>query len=262
MGRCGLICALVLVIGSCGSSNKLSSVPPSGAYEFVVTSNVTGGITLIEANLSANGNQSSGSGTTQVQILSFEKKNWYINGICPGNTPGQNSVTAALASSNVNLTFDEGGNSLAGAGIITGTEISANYSVTGSSCADLPGTILYPPGTDQGGIVGNQVPSLAGTFSGTLNLPNGTDDAALTLNENPDHSLTVNAVLTGSVDNGTFSLTGTVVGNIFLGSGTVSGSPLTLFGYYDRAGTYTKTPNSLLVFNYGTLSSAGLLLGQ
>jgi hypothetical protein len=42
----------------------------------------------------------------------------------------------------------------------------------------------------------------------------------------------------------------------------VTGNPLTLFGYLDRVGAYTKFPNSLLVFDYDAQVNAGLLLEQ
>jgi len=257
----GLAVILVLLVACSGSSN-LTNPPVSGAYEFAVTSNVTGGVTLVEANLTANGNQSSASGPNQVQILTLEKKTWYVNGVCPGSTPGQNSVAAGVDGNNIALTFNEGGNGFTGAGVLTGTEITANYSITNSTCPDLVGVVGFPPGFDSGGIVGNQVPQLAGTFVGQLNLPNGLDDAAFTLAENSDHTLIVTANLTGSVDNGTFTLTGSAVGNIIFVSGSVSGQTLSLFGYFDRAGTYTGMINSILVFDYDTLTKDGLLIGQ
>lgn len=234
----------------------------SGAYEFVVTSNVTGGVTLVEANLSASGNTSGATGASQVQVLTFEQKIWYVNGICPGNAPGQNSVASNTSRNDIALLFNEGGHSFSGQGVLNGATINANYSINGSSCPDLTGLTGFPPGTDSGGIIGNQVPKLAGTYSGTLNLPDGTDDAALTLSENPDLSLAVSAALTGPVDNGTFAFSGAAVGNVVFVSGSVNGQTVNLFGYYDRAGTYTKMPNSLLVFNYATGSTVGLLLGQ
>lgn len=252
---------LVLTV-ACSGSNKLTSPPVSGAYEFVVTSNVTGGVTLVEANLTASGNQTSASGPTQAQVLTFEKKTWYVNGICPGSTPGQNAVSADTAGNDIALTFNEGGNIFGGTGVLTGTEITANYSVSGSTCPDLVGVIGYPPGFDSGGIVGNQVPKLTGTFVGQLNLPNGLDNAAFTLVENSDQTLNVTANLTGTVDNGTFTLTGSAIGNIMLVSGSVSGQTLSLFGYFDRAGAYTGMVNSILVFDYDTLAKAGLLIGQ
>ena len=258
-----LLAVLSILTLSCGGGTRVTpNASVSGAYEFVVTSNVTGGVTLVEANLAANGNRSGATGTNQVQVLTFEQKIWYVNGICPGNTPGQNSVASSTSGNNISLTFNEGGNAFSGQGVLSGSTINANYSISNSSCPDLTGLTGYPPGTDSGGIVGNQVPKLTGTYSGPLTLPDGTDNAALTLSENPDFSLAVSAELTGPVDNGTFTFSGAAVGNIVFVSGSVNGQTLSLFGYYDRTGTYTKMPNSLLVFNYATGATAGLLLGQ
>ena len=260
--RSSVLILMSLLTLSCGSSNHLTSSAVGGAYEFAVTSNVTGGVTLIEANLSVAGNQSVATGPNQVQILTLQNKIWYVNGVCPGSDPGRNDVTANVGGSNVALTFNEGGNTLPAQGVLTGTTITGNYSVSGSSCAALQGQTGYPAGFDSGGVVGNQVPSLSGTFSGTLSLPNGTDNAAFTLTENSDHTLTVSALLRGNGDNGTFTFTGAGIGNVMFATGSVNGTPLHLFGYFDRAGTYTKMPNSLLVFNYDTQTSSGLLLGE
>ncbi len=251
---------LVVLMASCGGN---STLPPSsgvsGAYEFVVTSNVSGGVTLVEANLAAKGNQSTATGPSQVQILTLEKKNWYVNGVCAGKTPGKNSVAAGVSGGNVALTFNEGGNAFPGQGVLTGAEITGNYSVTDSNCPDLVG-LSFPPGSDSGGFVGNQVPALAGTFSGSLNLPDGTDDVALTLSEGPNNALTVNAQVTGVADNGMFTLKGSAVGNIMFVYGSVNGQSLSLFGYFDRAGTFTGMTNSMLVFDYSSQATLGLLI--
>ncbi len=74
--------------------------------------------------------------------------------------------------------------------------------------------------------------------------------------------MTVNATLSGIVDNGTFTFTGTGVGNVMFVSGSISGTTVNLFGYYDRSGLYTKMPNSLLVFDYDTGALDGLLFGK
>ena len=263
-----LILPLAVALFALGCGNTHSSLSPgavSGAYEFVVTSNVTGGITLIDANLSANGSQMTASGPTGVQILTYEKKSWYLNGVCAGATPGQNSVSASLTGNQVAITFNEGDYQLPAEGVITGAQMTGNFSISGSSCPDLIGSpsSIPPiaPGVDQGGFVGNEVPSLGGTFSGTLNLPDGTDNASITLVETSDSGLNASLTLTGTVDNGTFTFTGSAIGNVILVSGTVNQQNLSLFGYFDRAGTYTGFPNSLLIFNYGRLTNAGLLLG-
>jgi len=262
-----LTLAISLFALGCGTTHSSpSSNTVSGGYEFVITSNVTGGVTLVEANLSANGSQMSASGPSQVQILTFEKKTWYVNGVCAGSAAGQNSVSANLDGDGVSVIFDDGGYQLPAQGVVVGSQMIGNYSISGSSCPDLtgsPSTVPpIPPGVDQGGFVGTEVPTLAGTFSGTLNLPDGTDNAAVTLVENSDRSLIATVVLTGAVDNGTFTFTGVAVGNVTLVTGTVNQQSLTLLGYFDRAGTYTGFPNSLLLFDYGTLSKAGVLLAQ
>jgi hypothetical protein len=259
------LAALMLLTVSCGGGGgHLTSDAASGPYEFAITSNVTGGVTLVETNLAASGNQTGASGPSQVQILTFEKKTWYVNGICPGSQPGQNSVSASLNGNKIGLTFDIGGNPLSGQGQQTGTTITGNYSVTGSSCPDLIGetALGYQPGTDTGGFVGNQVPALAGTFAGPLILPDGTDNVSFALAENEDQSLTVTAQVTGPVDNGTFTLTGSAVGNVMFVSGTLGSQTSSLLGYYDRTGTYTGMPNSILVFDNQSLAKVGLLIGQ
>lgn len=251
-----------LLLGCSGKSSLTLGGTVSGAYDIVVTSNVTGAVTLVEADFSANGSQSAAQGPTEVQILTLENKIWYVNGSCPGNTPGENGVTADVNGNNISVTFDEGGNTFGGPGTFTGSTINGSFSVTGSSCPSLVGVVgVYPPGYDQGGFVGNPVTPLTGTFTGTLNLPSGTDNAAFTLSESTDQTLTVTAQLTGA-DNGTFTFTGTVIGNSMFVNATVDGQAVTLLGYYDRLGTFSGYPGSLLVFNYTTQAKAGVLLQQ
>jgi len=265
MRMCSISLALLLVLTmACGggSSTLTSGSGVSGAYEFVVTSSVTGSVTLVEANLAANGSQSSATGPSQVQILTLENKSWYVNGACPGETPGQNSVAANVSGSNIALTFNEGGSVFPGQGVLVGTTITGNYSVTGSKCPSLIGLIGFPSGSDSGGFVGNQVPDLAGTFSGSLNLTDGIDNAALTLMESTNHVLTVSAELKGPQNNGTFTLTGSAVGNVMFVSGSVNGHTLSFFGYFDRTGTFSGMTNSILVFDYDTLANIGLLIKQ
>src|SRR5208337_3042338 len=163
------------------------------------------------------------------QILTLENKIWYVNGSCPGDTPGQNSVATSVSGNQVTLAFNQGGNILNGEGFFTGATISGNYSVSGSNCPDLAGIIGNPAGSDSGGIVGNQVPDLVGTFSGSLQLPDGSYNAALTLVESMDHTLTVSADLIGPSANGNYTLTGSAVGNVMFVSGSVNGTALSLF---------------------------------
>lgn len=255
---------VVFTLGCGGGGNTMTpSAGVSGAYEFVVTSNITGGTTLVEANLTASGSQSTASGPTQAQVLTREKKVWYVNGVCAGATPGQNSVTANLTGEhNIAVTFNQGGNTLPGRGTLTGTTISGNYTVNNSSCPDLVGIIGVPTGFDMGGFTGNPVPDLAGTFSGVLNLPEGVENAGITLMENSDHTLTVPVVLSGTADNGTFAFSGSAMGSALFISGSVNGRVLSWLGYLDYTGRFTGIPNSVLIFDYDSQSVAGLLLKQ
>jgi hypothetical protein len=247
-------------MGCGGKSSPASGEILSGPYDIVVTSNVTGAVTLVEANFSANANQSVAQGPNQVQILTLEKKIWYVNGSCPGSTPGHNGVTANPDGSDISVTFNEGGNTFGGPAVFTGSAINGSFSVTGSSCPDLVGVIgVYPPGYDQGGFVGNPVTALVGTFTGTLNLPSGTDNAAFTLSESGNQALTVTAQLTGA-DNGAFPFTGRAIGNSMFVNGTIDGQNVTLLGYYDRQGAFSGYPESLLVFDYVTQAKVGVLL--
>jgi len=45
-------------------------------------------------------------------------------------------------------------------------------------------------------------------------------------------------------------------------SGTVNGKAFSLFGYFDKNGTYTGIANSIAVFDYQTLDDIGLLVKQ
>lgn len=244
--------------GSSNSSNNNGNPTPSqgisGAYEFVATSTTTSGsVTLIEANLSANGAQSSASGPNQVQTATHLNGLWYVNGDCSSSSPGQNSITGTVSGTSITLTFNEGGNTFTGQGTVNGTTVSGIYSGTNPNCSD------------SGTFTGTAVPNLAGTFSGTLNFPSGPDQVTATLTEGSNNSLTVQTTLSGT-DNGNFVFSGSAVANVMFVSGSVNGNPFALFGYFDSTGIYTGTPNSIAVFDdnlvNGIYASYGLLIKQ
>jgi hypothetical protein len=255
-----LVLVLLLAVGcggggssnSGGSGGSSGSQGISGSYEFVASSNTTSGsTTLIEANLSANGAQSSASGPSQVQTATHLGGVWYVNGACSSSSPGQNSITGTVSGSSISLTFNEGGNVFTGQGALSGTTISGTYSGNNSNCSD------------SGTFTGTQVPNLAGTFSGMLNFPSGADQVTATLTEGSGSSLTVQTTLSGA-DNGSFTFSGSAVANVMFVSGSVNGNPFSLFGYFDSAGTYTGTPNSIEVFDdnlvNGVYADYGLLV--
>jgi hypothetical protein len=239
--------------GSSGSSSGGGGTPSgsgiSGAYEFVATSGSTGDVTLIEADISANGNQSSASGPNQVQTATYHSGTWYVNGICSSQSPGQNSISATVSGSSIALTFNEGGNTFTGQGTLTGTSISGSYSGNNANCSDS--------GTFTGTVVSN----LAGIFAGNLSFPGGSDYVVATLTEGSNYSLTVQTTLTGT-DNGNFIFSGSAVGNVMFVSGSINGGAFSLFGYFDNTGRFTGTANSIAVFDYNTLAYDGLLVSS
>jgi hypothetical protein len=249
-----LVFVLLAAIGCGGGSSSSGSI--SGPYEFVATSNTTSGwTTLIEANLSANGTQSSANGPNQVQTATRLNGVWYLNGdgACPNPTPGQNSISGMVNGSNITLTFNEGGNVFTGEGTVNGSTITGTYSGTNAGCSD------------SGAFVGTQVPNLSGTFSGILSLPSGSDQVTATLTESAGDFLTVQTTLTGA-DNGTFTFSGSAVANIMFVSGSVNGNSYSLFGYFDNSGTYNGTADSIQVFDDiagdGIYANYGLLVEQ
>lgn len=254
-------CALLGVVAltsACGggkSSNSSSSTESanpaaiSGSWEFVASSSTDGSTTLIETNLTASGTQVSASGPSQVQTATYFENAWYVNGACVSPSAGQNSVSGMASGNSLSVTFNEGGNVFTGEGTVTGTTISGSYSGTSADCSD------------SGTFTGTLVPELSGTFSGNLGFPDGVDSVVATLSEGSNDSLTVQVALSGA-DNGSFTFAGSAVANVAFVSGSIAGSPFSLFGYYDAAGAYTGTPNSLAVFDYETLAYEGLLVKQ
>jgi hypothetical protein len=221
---------------------------PSGAWEFVAHSTATSGATtLIESDLTADGNQTSANGPNAVQTATYLGGTWYINGDCVSATPGQNSVSGTVTNNTISLTFNEGGNLFTGQGTISGNTISGTYSGTNPSCSD------------SGTFTATQVPNLSGTFSGTLAFPSGADQVTATLTESGNYALSFQTTLSGT-DNGNFLFSGFAVANASFVSGTVNGNPFSLFGYFDASGTYTGTPNSIAVFDDSTLQYYGLLV--
>ena len=245
---------LPLALGCGGGSSSAGSI--SGPYEFVATSNTTSGwTTLIEANLAANGAQTSANGPNQVQTATRLNGVWYVNGDgqCPSPSPGQNSINATVSGNDITLTFNEGGNVFTGEGTVNGSTITGAYSGTNSGCSD------------SGTFTGTQVPKLAGTFSGILSFPSGAEQVTATLTEGSGNSLTVQTTLTGT-DNGSFGFSGSAVANVMFVSGSVNGNPFSLFGYFDSTGVYTGTANSIQVFDDnaadGFYANYGLLVEQ
>ena len=250
--------ALLLAVGCGGgasntnnndkSGNSNSSQGLSGPYEFVAVSGEPNGeTTLIDVNLVPSGANMSASGPNNIQVATYLHKTWYVNGKC---AVGQDStLTGTVSGNNVTFTFSQGQNSFSGQGTLDGTNLSGTYSAKSGSC------------TDSGTFTGKPVSALSGTFAGTLELPIGIDQVSATLTETQSSALSVQATLSGA-DSGTFTFSGTAVGNVAYVSGTVDGNPVQFFGYFDKEGTYTGTPNSIACFDDYSLAYEGLLVKQ
>ncbi|MGB7600230.1 MAG: hypothetical protein WBM24_07995, partial [Candidatus Sulfotelmatobacter sp.] len=231
-------------------SGSPSSTEVSGAWEFVATSATNGSTTLVEADLTADGDQFRASGPSAVQTATHVNSVWYVNGKCSSVSPGQNSVSGAVTGNAISMTFNEGGNVFTASGALSGNSASGTYSGNSPDCPD------------SGTFTGIQVPNLSGTFSGTLSFSNGAKDhVTATLTEGSDYSLTFQTDLAGT-DNGTYIFLGSAVANVAFVSGSINGNAFQLFGYFDGSGTYTGTPNSIEVFDYNTLQTDGLLVKQ
>jgi hypothetical protein len=236
-----------------GGSISSPSQGISGAWGFVAKSNqASGSTTLIETNLSATQAQSSASGPNAVQTATSYNGTWYVDGSCTSASPGQDSVISTVSGNNISLTFNEGGNIFTGTGTVTGSTITRTYTGSNTKCTDS-GTFTA---------AGFQSP---GHFFGHLGFPLGADQVTATLTEGSNNSLTVQMALSGT-DNGNFTFTGSAVANVMFVSGSVNGNAFSLFGYYDSAGTYTGTPNSIAVYDDNSVGGVyayyGLLVKQ
>ncbi|HXZ42870.1 MAG TPA: IPT/TIG domain-containing protein [Terriglobales bacterium] len=249
--------------GGSGSGSATNTPNPpqndfAGAWEFVMTSSVYpsgggGNITLVEAIVTQNGSALSASGQ-QVQVIGVIAGGTYpakfvIDGNCAQPTPGTNTFAGAVSSENgkptaVSLAFDEGGVQYTASAIVSddGT-IDGTYVGGSGPCAG-----------DAGVLVGYGVPSLTGTYVGVLSL-SGSDAVTANLVEAKNYSLAVNGIPN-------VSLNGTVVADAAFASGTIDGSSVSLFTFFDPAGTFTGlTGPTLSVFDAKTFAFYGALGG-
>jgi len=248
--------------GGSGSGSATNTPNPpqndfAGAWEFVMTSSVYpaggGNATVVEAIVTQNGSALSASGQ-QVQVIGLISGATYpasfaINGNCLQPTPGTNSMSGAVSSQNgkptaVSLAFNEGGVKYAASAIVSSDGTIVGTYVGGSG----------PCANDAGVLVGYGVPALSGTFVGVLSVP-ANDAVTANLVEAKNYSLTVNGIPN-------VSLTGTVVANAAFASGTIDGASLSLYTFFDPAGTFTGlTGPTLSVFDAKTYAFYGVLGG-
>ena len=241
-----IVVTLVLPFISCGGggSGYTPAVVPGipGQWEFLASSTTSVGLqTYIEANVQE-GQQLSGgvqvpngqlsaSGSQQIAILTVDSSgNVRFSGSCAGM--GANDLTGSVDSNeNVVLSYTENGNIFNVKGTLSSDHktISGTYSSqTGSGC------------TDSGTFIGTAVAKLAGMYVGQMCSPvnsscqyplQATDNANASLGQSGS-SVKVNFTVTGT-DNAGFSLSGPVIGNYFLVTGTFQGQSIIYNGYFE-----------------------------
>ncbi len=247
---------------SCAGNSKSIPTPPisniAGPWEFIAmsqTGGLTGPVTGIEVALSegqvlVNGvNEPNGQITAnsdQISFVSLSQSNMNITefgGPCqPAGVSGlTGSITAA--DSPFQFTFTENGNvfkvtgTLSGDGksLLNGTYTADSTNGTNVCTADTGGTIT-----------GNMVGKISGTFGGKICKLGDTsspcqqvDTVSATVSENSSNILTLNLSLTGA-DVTTLTLTGPVTANSFSVTGTVSGQMVQYFGYYEMVNNVTS----------------------
>ena len=236
--------ALLLCVG-CGATKSTQTTPPpngtlaSGLWQFNQDQGTCGASqlncgTLLDFNLSQNGTQISAVGSTSCVDYGVNQPPYSSpSDLEPVVSNGEfscGSVSGSISGNSVALTWGQFvtfQGTLNQDGSISGT--TSNNGVTNTFTAK-PVSILVPNGT------------YSGTFSdGTL--PGG--NVALTINSGTNYQLTASITVDG---NGPYSLTGQLVGNILLLSGTVESDPVSFSMYYDASGSVTGVANSLTVF--------------
>lgn len=223
---------LLLVLAGCGGgtaggggNNKPPAVDISGSWEIAATSTgiTTGPSLLIETNLAADG---SASGSNIVLITEHPfGVGFDLGGQCVGT--GVNSLTISGTQPTVTFTLNEGGNTFTGQATVGATTITGAYaSPAGSACPD------------SGTFIATRATPVVASFAGNLDFSNGHHDPTTLHQAISAGQTSITATLIGN-DTGTYSLSGTYVGNTIQANGqqTLGGvtSARVLVFYYSPA---------------------------
>jgi hypothetical protein len=272
-GVVAVLLLLTLCIG-CNSVSPSSQQTPTpqtpfqGSWEFVAVSTVNpppaSSVRLVEVSLTQTGNQVN---STQVAAAYYDST-WTpqvqpcgLDGCVTSITGTANGSSLSFSGTLINC----GGTapcSFQAQGTLNGSTITGTWTASGISAGPDAGTFTATLVT----------PKLSGAYTGTLQVctvpvPNGcsalgSDNASVVFNQGNSGSINLTATLSGT-DNGAFPLSGSLVGNVMLVSGTISGQSVSLLGYYDQTGQYTGAKNSIEVFDLAAGSmSMGLLQGN
>jgi len=235
----------LLLCAGCGGTKSTQTPPPppngtlaSGLWQFNQDQGTCGASqlncgTLLDFNLSKNGTQISTVGSTSCVNYGVNQPPYsspsdleFVGGANGEFSCG--SVSGSISGNSVALTWGQFvtfQGTLNQDGSISGT--TSNNGVTNTFTAK-PVSILVPNGTYSG--------TFSEGFSGNI---------VLTTNSEANYQLAGTMTVDG---NGPYSLTGQLLGNILLLSGTVEGTPASFQMYYDATGSITGVANSITVF--------------
>jgi hypothetical protein len=206
-----------------------------------------GGGLLIEANLVQSGSQVSAA-TNGLFLIGFvstasQHEFFYAGSNCAVSGAGQNDLTGTVNGAMITVTFHENGNLFTATGTIStdGKTITGTYQGT-AGCADS-GTFTA---TAQTGLGGTRSGTLLfpGT-GGTVLIDNVTGTLSTELSPPADGIVTFSGTTSGA-HNGSFSVSGHIIGNTVNATGTYAGNPITFLLVLDTQGV-VGTQNSLLV---------------
>jgi len=247
-----MLLAITLGCGGASTSSHGTTPPPngsltSGAWQFNNSQGQSSSEgTLLDFNLSQSGTTIS-AGSTSCFDYGVNQPPYSgpggLEGVTMDGAPTCGGVSGSISGSTVTLTWNTNTT-------FTGT-LNSNGSITGTSNNGITNNFTASP-------VSSLVPN--GTYSGTFS-EGFPGDIVLTTSSGTNYQLTGTMMVSGS---GPYSLTGQLLGNILLLSGTVEGQPASFQMYYDATGSITGTAHSITAFTNsgGSTMYSGQLVAQ
>jgi hypothetical protein len=231
-----LLLVLMLGCGGTSTSSPATTNPPpppngslaSGAWQFNQSQPSSEG-TLLDFNLSLSGTTIGVTGSTSCFDYGVNQPGYSgpggLEGVTMDGAPTCGGVSGSISGNSVTITWNT-------YTTFTGT-LNSNGSITGTTSNNgATNSFTASP-------VSSPVPN--GTYSGTFS----SEDIVLTTSSGTNYQLTGTMTVNGS---GPYSLTGQLLGNILLLSGTVDGQPTSFQMYYDATGSITGVAKSINVF--------------
>ena len=214
---------IAITLTACsGGASKIAPPPPastiqlSGSWEIEIPRGST--TQYVEANITQ-----SNLNVTASQVQTYTLTGNQYSYCYPSDTQ---SLSATLSADTFGSTL---------AGTITTCSGVSGFTVPVSNNTILNGNIL------SGGTFSAQATkSLSGSYSGTLTVFGTSEAVAITLTETPTYTLTAS----GTAGSGNVSLTGTVVGNVVIATGTADSQPVSLYAWDSSGLLYVLDANT------------------